>query len=47
MGTDMHNIGSRMPDTKEPMGWMRKHFRQYLPQTDNKRECTSHYRKQN
>ena len=26
MGTDMHNIGSRMPDTKEAMGWMRKHL---------------------
>ena len=47
MGTDMHNIGNRMPDTKEAMSWMRTAFRQYLPQTDNKRECTSHYRKQN
>ena len=26
MGTDMHNIGSRMPDTKDAMGWMRKHL---------------------
>ena len=26
MGTDMHNIGSRMHDTKEAMGWMRKHL---------------------
>ena len=26
MGTDMHIIGSRMPDTKEAMGWMRKHL---------------------
>ena len=26
MGTDMHNIGNRMPDTKEAMSWMRKHL---------------------
>ena len=39
MGTDMHNIGSRMPDTKEAMGWMRKHLdstylRQITRETD-------------
>ena len=31
MGTDMHNTGNRMPDTKEAMSWMRTHLdRKYL-----------------
>ena len=31
MGTDMHNTGNRMPDTKEAMSWMRTHLdRTYL-----------------
>ena len=31
MGTDMHNTGNRMPDTKEAMCWMRTHLdRKYL-----------------
>ena len=37
MGTDMHNIGRRMPDTKEAMHWMRTHLdRKYLKQITQK-----------
>ena len=35
----MHNIGSRMPDTKRGNGLDEEAFRQYLPQTDNKKNA--------
>ena len=47
MGTDMHNIGSRMPDTKEAMGWMRKHLDSTYLRQITRENALRNYRKQN